>query len=81
MTGNPYYTALVRVDRAGARGAAERPALSGHAGAVMIPTIERTAFEYIVGPLVMSFNQGVPAEMILLLSVPAGAELTPRNTS
>ena len=28
----PYYTALVRVDRAGARGASERPALSRHAG-------------------------------------------------
>ena len=24
---------------------------------VMIPTTERTAFQYIVGPLVMSFNQ------------------------
>jgi len=23
----------------------------------MIPTIQRTAFEYIVGPLAMSFNQ------------------------
>ena len=28
----------------------------GMPATVMIPTIQRTAFDYIVGPLVMSFN-------------------------
>ena len=29
----------------------------GMPATVMIPTVQRTAFEYIVGPLLMSFNQ------------------------
>jgi hypothetical protein len=28
----------------------------GTPATVMIPTVQRTAFDYIVGPLVMSFN-------------------------
>jgi len=28
----------------------------GMPATVMIPTVQRTAFDYIVGPLVMSFN-------------------------
>jgi epimerase transport system membrane fusion protein len=56
-TGNPYYTALVRIDEAEL---AELPNIQLYPGmpaTVMIPTVERTAFQYIVGPLVMSFNQ------------------------
>jgi hypothetical protein len=38
---------------------ADTPSLRGYPGmpaTVMIPTIQRTAFDYIAGPLVMSFN-------------------------
>jgi membrane fusion protein, type I secretion system len=55
-TGVPYYTALVRVD---AKELAELPNVSLYPGmpaSVIIPTVERTAFDYLVGPLVMSFN-------------------------
>ena len=55
-TGNPYYTALVRLDE---RELASLPNIQLYPGmpaTVMIPTTERTAFQYIVGPLVMSFN-------------------------
>jgi hypothetical protein len=30
---------------------------------VMIQTVERTAVDYLVGPLAMSFNRGVPPEI------------------
>jgi HlyD family type I secretion membrane fusion protein len=55
-TNNPYYVALLRIDEAEL---AELPNIRLYPGmpaTVMIPTIQRTAFDYLVGPLVMSFN-------------------------
>ena len=56
-SGNPYYTALVRVDEQELAGLPNVQLYPGMPAQVMIPTTERTAFQYIVGPLVMSFNQ------------------------
>jgi len=55
-TGNPYYTALVRIDEAELVQLPNIQLYPGMPATVMIPTVERTAFQYIVGPLVMSFN-------------------------
>ena len=55
-TNNPYYTALVRVDE---NELAELPHIRLYPGmpaTVMIPTVDRTALDYLIGPLVMSFN-------------------------
>jgi epimerase transport system membrane fusion protein len=57
-TGAPYYTALLRLDAAEL---AEMPNIqlySGMPATVMIQTTERTAFEYLVGPLFMSLKHG-----------------------
>ena len=56
-TGNPYYTALVKVDEQELAALPNVQLYPGMPAQVMIPTTERTAFQYIVGPLVMSFNQ------------------------
>jgi len=56
-TGNPYYTALVRVDEQELAALPNIQLYPGMPAQVQIPTTERTAFQYIVGPLVMSFNQ------------------------
>jgi membrane fusion protein, type I secretion system len=55
-TNNPYYTAFVRVDQAELAAMPNIKLYPGMPATVMIPTIQRTAFDYIVGPLVMSFN-------------------------
>jgi HlyD family type I secretion membrane fusion protein len=55
-TGTPYYTALLKMDEAEL---AEMPNIQLYPGmpaTVMIPTSARTAFEYLVGPLMMSFK-------------------------
>jgi HlyD family type I secretion membrane fusion protein len=55
-TNNPYFTALVSVDE---KELAELPHVRLYPGmpaTVMIPTVERTALDYLIGPLVMSFN-------------------------
>jgi HlyD family type I secretion membrane fusion protein len=55
-TGVPYYTALVRINR---DELAELPNVRLYPGMpaqVMIPTVERTALDYLLGPLVQSFN-------------------------
>jgi HlyD family type I secretion membrane fusion protein len=55
-TGNPYFVASIRVDEAEL---AELPNIRLYPGmpaSVMIPTTARTAFDYLIGPLVMSFN-------------------------
>jgi HlyD family type I secretion membrane fusion protein len=55
-TGVPYYTASVRINR---DELAELPGVRLYPGMpaqVMIPTVERTALDYILGPLVQSFN-------------------------
>ena len=56
-SGAPYYTAIVRVD---AQDLAESKLVElypGMAATVMIPTQERTALDYLLGPLVASFDQ------------------------
>jgi len=55
-TNNPYYTAFVRVDEGELAAMPNIKLYPGMPATVMIPTIERTAFDYIVGPLIMSFN-------------------------
>jgi HlyD family type I secretion membrane fusion protein len=55
-TNNPYYVASIRLD---ASELAEVPNIRLYPGmpaTVMIPTTSRTAFDYFVGPLLMSFN-------------------------
>jgi HlyD family type I secretion membrane fusion protein len=55
-TNNPYYTAFVRVDQTELADMPNIKLYPGMPATVMIPTIERTAFDYLVGPLIMSFN-------------------------
>jgi len=55
-TNNPYYVAFVKVDEAELAAMTNIKLYPGMPATVMIPTIQRTAFDYIVGPLVMSFN-------------------------
>jgi multidrug efflux pump subunit AcrA (membrane-fusion protein) len=56
-TGNAYYTALVRVSERDLLRLPNVRLYPGMSAIVMIPTVERTAFDYLVGPLVMSFRQ------------------------
>lgn len=56
-TNAPFYTAFVRIDRDELAAMPNIRLYPGMPATVMIPTVQRTAFEYIVGPLVMSFNQ------------------------
>jgi HlyD family type I secretion membrane fusion protein len=55
-TNNPYYTAYVRVDQDELAAMPNIHLYPGMPATVMIPTVQRTAFEYIAGPLIMSFN-------------------------
>jgi HlyD family type I secretion membrane fusion protein len=55
-TNNPYYVAFVKVDENELAAMPNIKLYPGMPATVMIPTIQRTAFDYIVGPLVMSFN-------------------------
>src|SRR5712671_1843033 len=55
-TNNPYYVAFVRIDESELAAMPNIKLYPGMPATVMIPTIQRTAFDYIVGPLVMSFN-------------------------
>lgn len=55
-TNNPYYTAFVRIDQDELATMPNIRLYPGMPATVMIPTIQRTAFDYIVGPLAMSFN-------------------------
>ena len=56
-TGNPYYNVLIRVDEKELALLPNAKLYPGMPATVMIPTIERTAMDYFVGPLVMSFNR------------------------
>jgi HlyD family type I secretion membrane fusion protein len=53
----PYFIALVRLDEAELAKFPQVKLYPGMPATVIIPTEARTAFEYIVGPLVMSFNK------------------------
>ncbi|WP_027522692.1 hypothetical protein [Bradyrhizobium sp. Ec3.3] len=62
-TNCPYYTAFVRIDQAELAAMPNIRLYPGMPATVMIPTVQRTAFEHIVGPLVMSVQPIVPAEV------------------
>ncbi|MDH2348925.1 HlyD family type I secretion periplasmic adaptor subunit [Bradyrhizobium sp. SSUT77] len=55
-TNNPYYVAFVRIDESELASMPNIRLYPGMPATVMIPTVQRTAFDYLVGPLVMSFN-------------------------
>jgi HlyD family type I secretion membrane fusion protein len=56
-TGNPYYVTLIRVDEKELAAIPDVKLYPGMPATVMIPTIERSAFDYVIGPLAMSFNK------------------------
>jgi membrane fusion protein, type I secretion system len=56
-TGVPYYTALVRVNDQELAASKDVQLYPGMAVTVMIPTKERTALDYLIGPVVASFDQ------------------------
>lgn len=53
----PFFIALVRLDEAELAKLPQVKLYPGMPATVIIPTEARTAFDYIVGPLVMSFNK------------------------
>ena len=56
-TGSPYYVVLIRIDEKELALIPDAKLYPGMPATVMIPTIERTAFDYVLGPLAMSFNR------------------------
>ena len=56
-TGTSYYTALVQVDQNELADLPNVKLYPGMPANVMFPTIERTALDYLVGPLTQSFNR------------------------
>jgi epimerase transport system membrane fusion protein len=56
-TGTPYYIALVRADENELAATQEVVLTPGMAVTVMIPTKERTALDYLLGPVMASFDQ------------------------
>lgn len=56
-TGQPYYNALIRVDPQELSKFPSIQLYPGMPAMVQIPTIHRTAFDYIVGPLTASFSE------------------------
>jgi membrane fusion protein, type I secretion system len=56
-TGTPYYTALINVDEQELAASKEVRLHPGMAVTAMIPTKERTALDYLIGPIVASFDQ------------------------
>jgi HlyD family type I secretion membrane fusion protein len=55
-TGQPYYTAIVQMDQKELAALPQVKLYPGMPANVMIPTVQRTAFDYLVGPLAASFN-------------------------
>ena len=53
----PYFIALVRLDELELAKLPQVKLYPGMPATVILPTEARTAFDYIVGPLVMSFNK------------------------
>jgi membrane fusion protein, type I secretion system len=56
-TGNPYYNAYVTISEEDLAALPNIKLYPGMPAIVMIQTVERTAFEYLIGPLAMSFNR------------------------
>jgi membrane fusion protein, epimerase transport system len=55
-TGNSYFTAFVQVDQSELAELPNVRLYPGMPATVMFPTIERTALDYMIGPLTQSFN-------------------------
>ncbi len=55
-TGMPYYTALVRVNQKELAALPNVKLYPGMPAMVIVPTVERTAFDYLMAPLAQSFN-------------------------
>ena len=55
-SGAAYYTALVQVDQKQLAALPQVSLYPGMPASVMIPTVARTAFDYLAGPLAMSFE-------------------------
>jgi epimerase transport system membrane fusion protein len=53
----PYYVAMVRIDEGDLAKLPHVHLYPGMPATVMIPTVERTTLDYLIGPLKMSFNQ------------------------
>jgi HlyD family type I secretion membrane fusion protein len=58
-SGSPYYTALIRVDESELAALPHVRLYPGMPATVMIPTIERTALQYLMGPLSQAFNRAL----------------------
>jgi HlyD family type I secretion membrane fusion protein len=56
-TGAPYYTAFVKVDEQEVERIPNGRLYPGMPATIIIPTIQRSAFEYLVGPLILAFNK------------------------
>jgi membrane fusion protein, epimerase transport system len=56
-SGTPHYTALVKVDEKELAATKEVELYPGMAVTVMIPTKQRTVLDYLLGPVVASFDQ------------------------
>jgi len=56
-TNAPYYTAIIKLDGKDLAALPQVKLYPGMQAMVMIPTGARTAFDYVVGPLVMAFDQ------------------------
>jgi HlyD family type I secretion membrane fusion protein len=55
-TGTPYYSALIQVDQQELSKFPSIQLYPGMPASVQIPTVHRTAFDYLVGPLTASFS-------------------------
>jgi epimerase transport system membrane fusion protein len=55
-TGQPYYSAIIQVDQQELSKLPSIRLYPGMPAMVQIPTVHRTAFDYIVGPLTASFS-------------------------
>ena len=62
-TDNPYYVALVRIDQKDLDELPQVRLYPGMPATVMIQTVERTAVDYLVGPLAHVIQPGVPTEI------------------
>ena len=58
-TGQPYYTALVRIDERELAESKEIQLYPGMAAMVILPTKDRTALDYLLGPILASFDQAL----------------------
>ncbi len=55
--GSPFYLAQIRIHDGELEGVPGMKLYPGMPASIMIPTIERSAFDYLVGPLITSFDK------------------------